>query len=58
MGNINLVRNHRNPESLNRHHRRIRERKQNIQIVDHHVIHHIDIEAARAEHPQTMYLKV
>ena len=33
-------------------------REQNVEIVDHHVIHHVNIEAARRENAEAMHLEI
>ena len=55
---VDLVGDHGNAQRMNRRHRRISQREQDIQIVNHHVVDHVDVQAARRKYAQPMYLKV
>ena len=51
---IDFVGDHRNADGFEVHDGRIHERKQNIEVVNHHVVHHVDIQAARRENAEAM----
>ena len=42
------------PTALRSDDRRVHQRKQNIEVVNHHVVHHVDIQAARRENAQAV----
>ena len=51
---IDFVGDHRNADGFQVRDRRVHQRKQNIEVVNHHVVDHVDIQAARRENAQAM----
>ena len=57
MGNIDLIRQHRNSHRLHFRDRLFQQRKQDVQVVNHQIVDHVHVEAARREHPQPVHLE-
>ena len=51
---VDFVRDHRNADGFQIHDGRVHERKQNIEVVNHHVVHDVDIQAARRENAEAV----
>jgi len=54
MSDIDFVRDYRDADGFQVDHRRIDEGEQNVEVVDHHVVNDVDIEAPRREHAQAV----
>ncbi len=54
VGDVDFIGDHRNADGFEIDDRRIDEREQDIEVVDHHVVDDVDIEAARRENAEPM----
>src|ERR1700756_2743257 len=57
VGDIHLVAQYRNADRLYFDHRFANQRQQKVQIVDHQVVDHVHIQAARGKNPQMVHFK-
>ena len=55
---VHFVGHDRDAQRVNGHHRRIYQRQQNVQVVNHHVVNHVDIQTPRGEDTQPMNFKI
>ena len=53
---VDARRQHRHTDSVDRHHRRIDDRQDHVEIVDHQVEHDVDVEAALRERAEPVHL--
>src|SRR5713226_9567410 len=54
---IHFFRQDRNPHGFDFHHRLVDQRQQNVQIVNHHIVDYVDVEAARGKNAQSMHFE-
>ena len=54
---IHFVRQHRNSHRFHFRHRLLHQRQQDVQVVDHQVVNHVHIQAARRKHSQPVHFK-
>ena len=54
---VHLVGDDGNAQRVNLRDRRIHQASRMIQVVNHHVVHHVNIQAARREHAEAMQLR-
>src|SRR5579862_3153951 len=58
VGDVDFIGQDGNSDGLDVHHWRIHQREQNIQVMNHNIIYHINIETPWSEHAETVDLKI
>ncbi len=54
LGDVHFIGDHRNADGFQVDDGRIDQRKQNVQVVNHHVVNNVDVQAARSKHAEAV----